>query len=26
MDWWSSFQLDEPEHRALLDWILSSRS
>jgi N-acylneuraminate cytidylyltransferase len=26
MDWWSSFQLDELEHRALLDWILTSRS
>jgi CMP-N,N'-diacetyllegionaminic acid synthase len=26
MDWWSSFQLDEPEHRELLDWILSVRS
>jgi CMP-N,N'-diacetyllegionaminic acid synthase len=26
MDWWSSFQLDEPEHRELLDWILSARS
>jgi CMP-N,N'-diacetyllegionaminic acid synthase len=26
MDWWSSFQLDEPEHRDLLDWILSGRS
>jgi CMP-N,N'-diacetyllegionaminic acid synthase len=26
MDWWSSFQLDEPEHVELLDWILSARS
>jgi CMP-N,N'-diacetyllegionaminic acid synthase len=26
MDWWSSFQLDEPEHAELLDWILSVRS
>jgi CMP-N,N'-diacetyllegionaminic acid synthase len=26
MDWWSSFQLDEPEHRELLEWILSGRS
>ena len=25
MDWWSSFQLDEPEHVQLLDWILSGR-
>jgi CMP-N,N'-diacetyllegionaminic acid synthase len=25
MDWWSSFQLDEPEHAELLDWILSAR-
>jgi N-acylneuraminate cytidylyltransferase len=25
MDWWSSFQLDEPEHAQLLDWILSTR-
>jgi N-acylneuraminate cytidylyltransferase len=22
MDWWSSFQLDDPAHRSLLDWIL----
>jgi CMP-N,N'-diacetyllegionaminic acid synthase len=26
MDWWSSFQLDEPEHAELLDWILRGRS
>lgn len=25
MDWWSSFQLDEPEHAELLDWILRVR-
>jgi CMP-N,N'-diacetyllegionaminic acid synthase len=25
MDWWSSFQLDEPEHAELLDWILTAR-
>ncbi|HEX7300703.1 MAG TPA: acylneuraminate cytidylyltransferase family protein [Solirubrobacteraceae bacterium] len=25
MDWWSSFQLDEPEHAELLDWILTTR-
>jgi N-acylneuraminate cytidylyltransferase len=25
MDWWSSFQVDEPEHAELIDWILKAR-
>jgi len=25
MDWWSSFQVDEPEHAQLVDWILRTR-
>jgi CMP-N,N'-diacetyllegionaminic acid synthase len=25
MDWWSSFQVDAPEHVELIAWILSTR-